>query len=200
MSTPVHKRPGGRSTRVRQAVLDATIDLLNSGGLEAVTFPAIADKAGVHRTSLYRRWGALDELLLDALADSVQGALTLPDTGSLREDLIVLLSEVRDMMRSPLGRSLTEILVSSRSPTAIAIRDAYWAERRIRLAAIVERGAHRGELRPGLDPQLVLELLLGPLHARAFTAPDTLTPDVPALIVDSLLGGIGVPGVTARQR
>jgi AcrR family transcriptional regulator len=144
------------------------------------------------RSSLYRRWGTLDELLLDALADSVHAALPAPDTGSLREDLIIFLSEVRDLVRSPLGRTLAEILVGPRSSTAI--RDAYWAERRTRITVLIERGMRRGELRPGLDPQLVLELLIGPLHARAFTAPDTLTPDVPALIVDNLLIGIGAPG------
>lgn len=194
MSAPAQKRLGGRSARVRRAVLDATVDLLISGGLQAVTFPAVADKSGVHRTSLYRRWESLDELLLDALADSAQAALPLPNTGSLREDLTVFLSEVRDLVRSPLGGAMAEILVSSRTPTAMAIRDAYWAERRACIVTLVKRGACRGELRPDLDPQLVLELLIGPLHARAFTAPDTLTADIPAQIVDHVMAGIGAPG------
>ncbi|MGW7520412.1 TetR-like C-terminal domain-containing protein [Streptomyces sp. NPDC054796] len=64
---------------------------------------------------------------------------------------------------------------------------------------MTERGARRGELRPGLDPQLVLELLIGPLHARAFTAPDTLTADIPAQIVDNLMRGIGTPGQLASR-
>jgi len=64
MSETTRRRPGGRSARVRRAVLDATLELVNAHGLDGVTVAEVAERAGVHETSIYRRWRTREELRL----------------------------------------------------------------------------------------------------------------------------------------
>lgn len=79
---------GGRSARVRAAVLAATLEAVSHNGADSLSIPDIARTAGVHETSIYRRWGSRENLVLDALLTYSQEQLPIPDTGSLREDLM----------------------------------------------------------------------------------------------------------------
>jgi AcrR family transcriptional regulator len=73
---------------MRQAVLAATVELLSSQGLAGATVAAVARAAGVHETSVYRRWKTRENLILDALTTELDSALPIPDTGRVREDLL----------------------------------------------------------------------------------------------------------------
>ena len=86
-STTPPTRPGGRSARVRAAVHHAVEELLAEGPAEALTMPVVAARAGVHATTVYRRWGSLGELLADVATSRFSGDIVVPDTGSLRGDL-----------------------------------------------------------------------------------------------------------------
>src|SRR5512132_695784 len=81
------RRPGGRSARVRAAVLRATIAELLRTGYAGLSVEAVADRAGVHKTTVYRRWGTLQQLVTDALLAHVSAKVPQPDTGTLRSDL-----------------------------------------------------------------------------------------------------------------
>src|SRR2546421_7424497 len=83
----VNTRPGGRSARVRAAVHRAVKDLLAENTAEPLTLPLVAARAGVHPTTLYRRWGSLADLLGEVATSRFSGDLVVPDTGSLRADL-----------------------------------------------------------------------------------------------------------------
>src|SRR5664279_5180156 len=88
-ATPTHHgtRPGGRSARVRAAVHRAVEELLVEEVGDALTIPAVAARAGVHATTLYRRWGSIGELLADVATSRFSGEIVVPDAGSLRGDL-----------------------------------------------------------------------------------------------------------------
>src|SRR5688572_33420223 len=80
-------RPGGRSARVRSAVLEATLELLAERGYDGAEVPEVARRAGVHPTTVYRRWGTKSRLVGEALLERSRPLTPTPDTGSLRPDL-----------------------------------------------------------------------------------------------------------------
>src|ERR1700689_682516 len=83
----VRHRPGGRSARIRQSVIEATMAVLRDRGWDRFSIAEVASRAGVHETSIYRRWGTRERLATDALPAPGAKALPVPDTGSLRGDL-----------------------------------------------------------------------------------------------------------------
>ncbi len=184
------QRPGGRSARVRRAVVDATLALLIERGLAAVTIPAVAERSGVHATSIYRRWGGRDALVADVLLTGADTAMPLPDTGSFRGDAIALLEDLRRLLASPLGAAFAEVVIASRADDNAELRRRYWTGRLAHVSVMVERAVARGELARDADPRFTFELLVGPLHTRALTAPDELGEDLPARIVDACLAGL----------
>ena len=102
MSEPaVRRRTGGRSARVREAVLKATLHAVAEHGADAVSISEIARQAEVHETSIYRRWPTKEHLVLDALLDYSEAKLPIPDTGTLRDDLVAFATEVTAYLDSP---------------------------------------------------------------------------------------------------
>src|SRR5689334_5142584 len=99
----VRRRPGGRSARVRQSVLDATLALLAERGLDGLTVAEVAELAGVHETSIRRRWQTRENLACDAMLNYSEQQLPIPDTGSLREDLATFAAEIAAYDSTPLG-------------------------------------------------------------------------------------------------
>src|SRR3712207_7398459 len=86
MADTARARPGGRTARVRAAVLDATVAELAEHGYAELTVEAVAARAGVNKTTLYRRWGGKDGLLVDAVEAFGAGQAEVPDTGQVDED------------------------------------------------------------------------------------------------------------------
>src|SRR5215207_3763595 len=110
-------RPGGRSARVRAAVLAATLQLLAERGYDQLELPAVARRAGVNITTVYRRWGARARLVGEALLERTRPLRPTPDTGALRTDLEQLLVEEGALLRTPPVRAMFELLLSeSASP------------------------------------------------------------------------------------
>jgi AcrR family transcriptional regulator len=190
--TATAQRPGGRSARVRREVLAATLRVLLEEGLDAATIPAIAERSGVHHTSIYRRWKDRGALIREAALSAVDAAAPVPDTGSLRSDLIAGLDEVRNLLSSPLGAVLLDA-ARSRDDDLDELRRTYWDARLDHCAVIVDRAVARGELPAGTDHRLVFELLIGPIHARILLSPDTLNDVETATIVDAVLNGVANP-------
>ena len=94
------QRPGGRSARVRDAVHEAVLALLRDRSWEELSIPAVADRSGVHQATIYRRWRSMPVLLDDVVAEHVTRSFALPDTGSLRGDL---LAYAEGVARGPIG-------------------------------------------------------------------------------------------------
>jgi AcrR family transcriptional regulator len=155
-------RPGGRSARVRAAVHRAVVDLLAEGPAEALTIPAVAARAGVHPTTVYRRWGTLGELLAAVAASRFAGDLVVPDTGSLAGDLERWTTDVATDLADP---DTLAILRAALGAAGAEGGHACVADRHAQLDAMLRRERARGG--PDLDLERVADALLGPLYYRA---------------------------------
>jgi AcrR family transcriptional regulator len=188
------RRTGGRSARVRAAVLRATLDALLAGGTDDLTIRDVAQRAGVHETSVYRRWGTRANLILDAVLGEVQAAVPVPDTGSLRGDLLALLSAIAAFITTPLGQVLLRLALRDDLPEDRDVRQRFWAERFTTGRTVLQRAQARGELRPGTNSQLTIETLLGALYVRLLLTREPIDDALIEQLAELMLAGIAVPG------
>jgi AcrR family transcriptional regulator len=188
-----HRRPGGRSARVQAAVFEAVISLLQEKGYEALSFATIAERAGVHETSLYRRWGTKELLVIEAVSSQVAKDIPVPDTGTLRSDLIQLLQHLRTFLQSAVGQAIAQTaIVTTHVPALCSFHNDYWHHRRAHLQIVFDRAITRGELSPQTDPQLILETLIGVFYVRIFVLNEQVDETVPERMVDLVLSGVGI--------
>ncbi|MFF2774031.1 TetR/AcrR family transcriptional regulator [Streptomyces sp. NPDC058052] len=181
-----------RGARMRSAVLAATVDVLAEHGLAGTTVGAVARAAGVHETSVYRRWRTRENLILEALTEQADAAVPLPDTGRVRDDLVAYFGSLARLLATPQGEALLR-LSAERDDTLPDRRLAYWSDRLDRGAVMVRRAVDRGELPPDTDPSLVIEALGGPLFTRALISGAPLGEDLATRLVDLVLDGAAGP-------
>jgi len=160
-------RPGGRSARVRDAVLAATYAELADHGYPALTVDAVATRAGVHKTTVYRRWGGVDDLLADALDQTRETPWPVPDTGTVEGDLVAVAVEIASAFGDA-GVPTAVVAASFQSPRAALALQAFYAARQEEAAKVVVRAVDRGELPGGVDPVEVVRLACAPLYYRVF--------------------------------
>jgi AcrR family transcriptional regulator len=179
-------RPGGRSARVKAAVLASVVNDLVEAGYAKLSYERVAARAGVHKATVYRRWPAKEQLVADALLAQAGQAIPTPDTGSVREDLRLLAHAVVAMITSPPGEGLLRSLVSDAAQvTEIKVAGrAFWGERLSRAAAVVRRGIDRGELPPTTDPDFLIETITAPLYLRLLVTDQPLSTDYADRVVD----------------
>ncbi|MFR9801220.1 TetR/AcrR family transcriptional regulator C-terminal ligand-binding domain-containing protein [Pseudonocardia sp. RS010] len=175
-------RPGGRSARVRAAVHRAVEELLAEEIGGGLTIPAVAARAGVHATTLYRRWGSVGELLADVASSRFSGDVVVPDTGSLREDLQRWAADVATDLADPDVLALMRAtLGAGGEPGACACR----GDREEQLAAMLDREQARGGAVPTVER--AADALLGPLYYRAVFTGEPGSPDWARGLVELLL-------------
>ncbi|MGW2202896.1 TetR/AcrR family transcriptional regulator [Streptomyces sp. NPDC001774] len=167
---PGSRRPGGRTARTRAAVRDAVLTGLAEYGYPALTVEYVAEHSGVHKTTLYRRWGSLEGLLADALVLAGEDSWTPPDTGSLERDLRALAREVVDSFSDPAASAAPTAFVGAafQSERAADALRAFYTERFTRCEAVVERAVARGEAPEGTDAGAVVRAVSAPLFLRLF--------------------------------
>jgi AcrR family transcriptional regulator len=122
-------RPGGRTARVRQQVIDAAAELILELAPHEVTIPLVAERSGIHVATIYRKWGTRDALLTEVLLALSAERLVAPDTGSLRGDLLHVIGAVADFLRTPAGYALAYLGATGDDDTTAVLRDAFWADR-----------------------------------------------------------------------
>ncbi|KPI15534.1 regulatory protein TetR [Actinobacteria bacterium OV450] len=174
------RRTGGRSARVRTQVLEAAGVLLLDVGYDALTVDAVAERAGVHRTTVYRRWGDVGRLLADVLDAASDDTWSPPDTGSLEGDLTALGQEVYEALAGG-GPNLTTALIAAafRTPEAAAALSRFWEDRYARCAVVVTRATDRGELPGPADSRALLVAATAPVYHELLmlrAAPDAALP------------------------
>jgi AcrR family transcriptional regulator len=193
------RRPGRpRSRRADDAIAEATIELLQRHGIGGLSIEAVARRAGVAKTTIYRRWPTKKELVLDALANVAGPVITPPAGGSVREDLIFLLTASSSKHRNPSrGNLLTRRLISEADAYPDLAQD-YFARvidpRHRSLQAILQRGVDENLIRPDADLVLAAETLIAPILLSAWLpfGPRSRPPHIPDL-VDLVLGGLSPP-------
>ncbi len=160
-------RPGGRSGRVAQSIYAATLDLLVDGGFSSITFQGVAERAGVGRATLYRRWTNPAALVTDAIATTAAEHVTIPNRGNLNDDLRQLLQNIADYISGPFGRaSLIASLSLGEFDPLPAESEARWALRWLDVAPIFDRAKARGELFDDTDSEMCFALVAGALYFR----------------------------------
>ncbi|MFF0635331.1 TetR-like C-terminal domain-containing protein [Nocardia sp. NPDC004151] len=171
------RRTGGRSARVRQAILAATLDQIADNGIEGLTITAVAARAAVAETTIYRRWGTRTALIADAVTELTAEANPIPDTGTLHDDLHHLAAQISALITRPgISRLLGTALALSPDPEVSAARDHFWTTRFTQSAAIVHRAIARGDLPPHTNPHDLIETLSAPLYFRLLTGNQPLDP------------------------
>lgn len=170
-------RPGGRSAAVRAAVLRATTDLLVEVGLEGIELTVVADRAGVGRSTVYRRWGSVAALVADLLADMAETSEPRADTGSLQGDLRANAALVRRTLSSVRQGRLFKAIIAAATyddRTAAALSEFY-ARRIAEWATCVDDAAARGETPVGTDSAAVIRQVSAPLYYQLLTTTRRLT-------------------------
>ncbi|WP_026356857.1 TetR/AcrR family transcriptional regulator [Mycobacterium sp. 141] len=184
------RRPGGRTARVRERTLQATVELVALRGISGLRYEDVAERAGVSRTSVYRNWPQRGKLVSDALSAFAEDAVPMPDSGDIRADLVQFLVALVAAYSTPLGQALVQALGTTRDDPEVqqTVNDVF--ERRLSvLRRRLDRGRDRGEL-PDMDVHFLAEMLTGPVHmwllrgTRPFTRADA------ERISDVVLAGI----------
>ncbi|MEB3962190.1 TetR/AcrR family transcriptional regulator, partial [Streptomyces kunmingensis] len=164
-------RPGGRTARVRAAVLDAAGDVLAEEGFDRLDLADIARRADVGKTTVYRRWGSPTGLVADLLAQMAQESLPRSATGTLRGDLTANALLVRRTLADPRQGPLFRAVIAAATcdaRTADALREFYEV-RVAEWAPAVEEAVTRGELPAGTDAAEVVRAVSAPLYYRLLT-------------------------------
>jgi AcrR family transcriptional regulator len=166
---PPRRTPGRpRSEASHHAIIEATLELLVEAGYGSLTMEAVRTRAGVGKATIYRRWSSKEELVRDAIV-FLHEEFDTPDTGSLRGDYEALAMAVRASASKGGATTLMPRLLgeSVNDPELFAIFRANLVEpRRAALRAVLERAIARGEIREGLDVELLLDLFAGPAVYR----------------------------------
>lgn len=183
------RRTGGRSARVVQAVLEATLEELGRVGYAALTFEGIAVRAQVNRTTIYRRWPtkfALVHAAMVATKDSDEP----PDTGSVRGDLLALAKRRLETMSLPRTRALAAAMISE-APDSELVQgaQAFREKARAMVAEVVERAIVRGELPPRTDPDLIQQPLFSVLFSGVLLRRELPSEPFILRLIDALLVG-----------
>ena len=183
-------RQGGRprSTEVHTAILHAAIGLISEVGYDALSIDAIVARAGVGKAAVYRRWASKELLVAEAIA-LVMRATPVPDTGSLRGDLRILIRSQLKLFRLPRSATMLTGLVAAMGRSgkiAKAVRTGFLAVRRDALRAVLVRGGLRTEA----ELELALDLLSGAPFYRLAVTGGRLDDRFGDHLIDAVLGGI----------
>ncbi|HYH12052.1 MAG TPA: TetR/AcrR family transcriptional regulator [Thermomicrobiales bacterium] len=162
------RRPVGRGKKLRTAVLAATLEELNDVGYGDLTIEGVARRAGVHKTSIYRRWGDRERLVVDAISDHVTTEVPVPNTGAIDTDLRALARGLVRWLTSPPGQAILSTMVSDarRLGEIEQARRDFYAHRFREAAPVITRAIERGDLPTGTDPAEVLKTLVAPIYLR----------------------------------
>jgi AcrR family transcriptional regulator len=180
-----------REVRLDGAILAATLELVAEVGIHDFRMDDVAERAGVGKAAIYRRYRSKDELVTATVAALVS-EITIPDTGSTREDLLALMREAVEVYGDPIKAGVMPSLVGAmpqRPELARAIRDGFLARRRAALRAVLDRGVARGDLRADLDVELALDVLGGALFYRLLITGGPIDGDLAEGVAELILRG-----------
>lgn len=188
--------------RKAEAIFAATLELLAEHGYDRLAIEAVAARSGVNKTTLYRWWPSKDALLAAALSDSGLLALDVPDTGSLRSDLLAVATHIFRLLTSERTAPVVTAALAAapRRPELGDVSRTFFADRMAKEGPIFERAAARGELAAGTDPVVVMDLLAGAIWFRLLLRGGEAGPEFLEEAVDTVLHGVGPRGKSGGNR
>jgi AcrR family transcriptional regulator len=183
------RRPGRpRNTGADTAIVDAARELISRLGTANLSMDAVAERAGVSKATIYRRWPSKTALVLAAL-ESATDPIPPADTGSVRDDLVVMTASIAAKSRTPgYAALLAEVMAEARrNPELAQVHEAFVRDRRAPVVAALRRGVKRGELPADLDVDTTLDCIFGPMLLRLLTETRPVATDLPARVIDCVL-------------
>ena len=164
-----------RSVESHQSILQATLALLAEIGFDAMSIEAIAARAGVGKTTIYRRYVSKEELVADAI-ENMREEVVIPNTGNLWGDIDALIENAAQITLSPLGRQTVAMIISSASSN-FQFAQIYWTKylqpRRQAFAIVLERAKVRSEVHSEIAPDLVFDIMSGVMLYALIFRPTT---------------------------
>jgi AcrR family transcriptional regulator len=207
---PSSRRAIGRpkDKRADRAIVAAALELMAESGVRDLRMDDVAERAGVGKATIYRRYRSKTALISDAVATLVS-EITIPDTGSTRADLLALMDQAVGLYSGPLAPRLMPSLLeeAQRNPElANTLRSGFLTRRRAALSAVLRRGMGRGDLARDLDLELALDVLGGPLFYRLLVTGGPIDQPLAEGIVELILRGFrpadtdAPSGATPKER
>jgi AcrR family transcriptional regulator len=195
VATAPHRAPGRpRSAEADRAIVEAIVDLLVESGYPELTVEAVASRAGVAKTTIYRRWPGKAEMVVEAIA----ACRKYCPVAECSTDTVActLTSMLSAFSSSRIARILTGLAAEMvhNEELARAVREGLLGPSREVVVSILRRGVSTGEIRPDADLQLVSDLLVGPLFFRLLFSGAPVGPDLAAETVRLVLEGVGPEG------
>lgn len=191
--TGPRSRPGRpRSEESRAAVLRATSDLLHEVGLRGMTTEEIASRSGASKATIYKWWPNKYAVAVDAFLSEMMAESRDPDTGSAHEDLAAVIRGLLHFYTGPSGRVFAQLVGEAQSDPLVReeLRTNLVGSRRQLFLTIWNRGVERGELRGDLDPNVAIDLIIGPPLYRLLIGHGPLTDEASDALVDAALRGV----------
>lgn len=180
---PARGRGRPRSEHAHRAILDATLTLLDEGGYGPLTIEAVAARAGVGKTTIYRRWPSKLELVIEAVGE-LRPALPTEDTGSVQGDFMAFQRrQVNRVAAGPLPRIAPRLIAESVGDSELhaAFQRELIAPVRQAIGEVLQRGVDRGELLADLDVELATDMVHGTVVYRILTSQGDLRGAVSAV-------------------
>jgi AcrR family transcriptional regulator len=181
-----------RCARSRAAILAAAADLVAEAGLQGFSMDDLAARAGVGKATIYRHWRGRDELLVDASWLLCEPA-PVPDTGSLRDDLLAVVRHLCRVVSSPVVGPMISAFIEAaqHDPDMRRAHEEMTSRRREPLRAVLRRGQARGELPAGVPHELAADLVVGPVFYRRFVSHGKVDDRFADQLVARALAGLG---------
>jgi AcrR family transcriptional regulator len=186
--------PRRRGEHARRRVLTAALEVLAESGMPGFTIESVARRAGASKATLYRHWPSASALLVDAM-DAQFRPIPDVDSGDVRADLISVLTAAAALFdRSPFPELMAAFIdAAERDPALAGLQATLTGRRRQPLLNVVVKAARQGVVPADVDPELVVDLLAAPFFYRRFVAHRPIPADMPAAVVDHVLGSLGRP-------
>jgi len=160
--------------------MQAVVAELIANGYAGTTVEQVAVRAGIAKTTIYRRWGGLDGLLADLMAEHAAQEIPVPDEGDLDADLRALARGVVTSLRDPAIKAAFASLVAAavQNPAAQEVLSRFLTARTAKMTGIIDRATLRGELPPGTDAAGVIRTVTALIYYRLFIAGEPLSEDI----------------------
>ena len=190
-----------RCPEAHRKILCAAHELLREQGFVSMSIEGIAERAGVGKTTIYRRWPSKAALVMDAFLELAAEQTPFVETGSLREDLRRHLRLVVRALNQPTGRMLATLIGGAQSDDelAAAFRDYYLTAKRAEAKTAIKRGIARGEMRADINADLLLDALYGPVYMRLLIRHGALTAAYADKLVELVMSGLDGPAGRRRS-
>jgi AcrR family transcriptional regulator len=183
-------------------VLAATLAELAEIGYPELSVENVAQRAGVHKTTIYRRWRDREALVIDAVAENVITEVPVPDTGSIEGDMRALARGLVRWLHSPIGKGVLATMCPG-AACALEVEEGRREFYRIRFGQVVpviERAISRGELPADTDPTEVIKTMAAPIYFRMLVLPEPVDDAVADRAVDIALAAARAGALRRREQ